>query len=103
MKITLKQLRSQPTIDLLVIHSLQNSLYQAAVTLGDHSYRVVEDNGRPLTRRDKTVLLEQFKDCRIMKTRLRQSSAYDEMVAQPVRDSDNTLEVPLGGQPLEPS
>lgn len=100
MKITLKQLQSQPAIDLLVIHSLQNSLYQATAIIGNDSYCVIAANGRPLTCRDKTALLQHFKECRVLNTRLRQSSAYDEMVSQPVRESANTLDVPLGGQSL---
>lgn len=100
MKVSIEQLQKKPVIDLLIIHSLQNSLYQATAVIGDDSYRVIAANGRPLTARDKTALLQHFKDCRVLNTRLRQSSAYDEMVSQPLRQSANTLEVPLGGQSL---
>jgi len=100
MTITLKQLRKAPCIDKLIIHSLDCSLYQVSVQLGDKELYVISDEGKFLRSHNKLSLQNLFTGMAVKCTVLRQQNAYDEMVGQPVRDGDNFLEVPLGNSDI---
>lgn len=99
MKLSLSQLKALPAIDKLIVHSLECGLYQAGVQVGDAEYTVSDGRGGFLRSHNKHQLLEHFSGCQVLKTVLRHSSAYDEMVGQPVREQTNMLEVPLGNGP----
>ena len=96
MNISLSQLTKVPSIEKLVIHSLDLSLYQASVVIGTEELMVVDDHNRYLRKHSKLELQSLFKNLPIARTVLRQHSAYDEMIGQPVRDGSNHLEVDLG-------
>lgn len=99
MKLSLAELELATRIDCLIVHSLENSLYQASVRLGTEEYWVTDGDGRILKHRNKADLLARFAKCLaralIGRAVLRHSSAYDEMIGQPFREQANTLEVPL--------
>ncbi|GEM75054.1 DUF6482 family protein [Vibrio sagamiensis] len=100
MAIALSKLEKYFYIDKLVIHSIDLALYQASVVIDGQESMIIDDSG--LLLREHSILAMQ-KRCRHLKANthvLRQSSAYDEMVGQPTRETANTLEVPIGNHKL---
>ena len=95
MKLTFRELirRQQPVV--MVVHSLDQALYQVSLTLDGKQYLLSEDNGKIFRRHSLSEVREALQLLPVASVTLRQQSAYDEMIGQPVRDSDNTLEVPL--------
>jgi hypothetical protein len=81
-----------------VVHSLDGSLYQLSVQIGDQEHLVWASSDRPLRTRNILELKEKLVGLEIGELVLRQNSAYDEMVGQP-DSGDNRLEVPLGREP----
>lgn len=96
MTISLKQLRQQPHIDKVIIHSLDFSRYQVSVEINGTEEYVTDDAGQFLHSNNKITLQEMFDDMVYARMVLRQESAYDEMVGQPTREDSNRMEVPLG-------
>ena len=78
-----------------VIHSLEQALYQVTVTISGDSYLLTENSGTILRRHSLQRVRELLRDMPLASVTLRHQSAYDEMIGQPVRAEDNTLEVPL--------
>ena len=78
-----------------VIHSLEQALYQVTVTISGDSYLLTENSGTILRRHSLQRVRELLRDMPLASVTLRHQSAYDEMIGQPVRTEDNTLEVPL--------
>ena len=56
---------------------------------------LAENDGSVFRRRALSQVREALQLLPVAKLSLRQSSAYDEMIGQPLREADNTLEVPL--------
>lgn len=100
MTISLKQLRQQPHIDKVIIHSLDLALYQVSVLIGDREYYLIDDAGKLLRSHNKLSLQNMFNNLPVERMVLRQQSAHDEMVGQPARSGDNFLEVPLGNSDI---
>ena len=78
-KITLQQLQHSVGLTRVVIHSLDFSIYLAYADFG----------AEPL------LVTERLAGVPLPALFLRHQSAYDEMVGQPLRTGDNSLEVPL--------
>jgi hypothetical protein len=101
MKKSLSTLSQYFSLDTLIIHSLDMCLYQASVLIeadGEECW-ICDNNGKLLKTHS---IIEMQKHCSVLKVkqqRLRQRSAYDEMVGGPTK-CDNTLEVPLSDQKL---
>lgn len=96
MVITLDELKQQPCIDKIVIHSIDGMLYQAYADIEGEEFLVVNEQGKPLRHNNKISLQEEFESLPCQKMTLRHQSAYDEMIGQPVREESNQLEVSLG-------
>ncbi|TGD72830.1 hypothetical protein E4634_13580 [Mangrovimicrobium sediminis] len=79
----------------VVVHSLDMALYQVTLQIDGGEHLLAEDSGRPLRSRNLVSLLELLSRLPVASAVLRQRSAYDEMVGQPLRDGDNALELPL--------
>ena len=79
----------------VVIHSLDQALYQVTVVHSGSEHLLVENNGSPFRRRSIGEVLEILRLLPVSSASLRQRSAYDEMIGQPVREGDNVMEVPL--------
>ena len=92
-KISLDQLTGVADRGTLVLESMQNALYQAYFELDGETF-VITDNGAPVRAFSVGKMYERLGGFRFHKALLRQNSAYDEMIGQPMRDS-NTLVVPL--------
>tara|TARA_R110001583_G_scaffold188926_1_gene351493 strand:- start:2522 stop:2845 length:324 start_codon:yes stop_codon:yes gene_type:complete len=98
--ITIKQLRAVPIISKVIMHSLDMSLYQVSVLLDGAEHYVTDDKG-VLLRSFKILELQAlFESLPVEQMVLRQQSAYDEMINQPMRQGSNMLEVPLGNNRL---
>ncbi len=96
MNVSLANLKRFSFIDVVIIHSIDLSLYQVSVVVDGKEYYVVDKRGQPLKSHNKLELQALFKNIDVGVMRLRQQSAYDEMIGQPLRSGDNTLEVSLG-------
>ncbi|GAK87744.1 hypothetical protein JCM19238_5354 [Vibrio ponticus] len=87
-------------LDKLVVHSLDMSLYQVSVEVDGEEHFITDDQGKMLRAFSIVELQKQCANLKADKWVLRQQSAYDEMVGAPIRQQDNTLEVPLGNNKL---
>ncbi|MEH6592125.1 MAG: DUF6482 family protein [Halioglobus sp.] len=79
----------------VVIHSLDQSLYQLSALVDGEEHLVMDDNGRPYRSRNLEKVREILQLLPVASITLRQKSAYDEMIGQPSREEDNTLEIAL--------
>ena len=57
---------------------------------------LAEDSGRPFRRHSLNDVREVLHTLPLAGAKLRQTSAYDEMIGQPPREGSNVMEVPLG-------
>jgi len=94
-KITLQQLQHSVGLARVVIHSLDFSIYLAYADFGGDPLLVTEADGKPLRTHNITAMKQRLAAVPVPALFLRHQSAYDEMVGQPVRAGDNSLEVPL--------
>ncbi len=79
----------------VVIRSLDQALYQATVVLEEGERLLLDSKLRPLRFHSLQAMREALAPLDIGSLTLRQQSAYDEMIGQPLRDGSNVLEVPL--------
>lgn len=100
MAIELSKLSKYFSIDKLVYHSVDLSLYQvSAIIDGEEHY--ITDRKKKFLRASNIIDLQKLlKDVKAKETVLRQTSAYDEMVGGPDKTSSNLLEVPLADNRL---
>ena len=99
MKVAINKLASLD-ISSVVIESVDLSLYIAHVRVGDNEHVITDRQGKVLKTRnllEMQRLLRKAVSCEFF---LRQRSAYDEMVGHAHRASDNSMELPLGREPL---
>jgi len=94
--IYLKSLRRGVEIDKVIVHSLDWSLYQASIVIDGQEQVLAGKDGRPVRARSMLQLEAMFEDFKVKEMVLRQESAYDEMINQPVRECSNRIEVPVG-------
>ena len=95
MKLNFDQFRKLAPCD-VVVHSLDQALYQVTVISAGVEYLLTEENGRPFRRHSMGEVMDILRLMPVRKAVLRQRSAYDEMIGQPPREGDNIMEVPLG-------
>lgn len=79
----------------VVIHSLEQALYQVSVEVGGKTHLLAENSGKIFRCHSLQQAREALQTLPVASLTLRHESAYDEMVGQPVREADNALEVPL--------
>ncbi len=99
MKVAINKLASLD-ISSVVIESVDLSLYIAHVRVGDNEHVITDRQGKVLKTRnllEMQRLLRKTVSCEFF---LRQRSAYDEMVGHVHRPADNSMELPLGREPL---
>jgi hypothetical protein len=99
MKVAINKLASLD-ISSVVIESVDLSLYIAHVRVGDNEHVITDRQGKVLKTRnllEMQRLLRKAVSCEFF---LRQRSAYDEMVGHAHRAADNSMELPLGREPL---
>lgn len=79
----------------VTIHSLVGSLYYVTARMEGQDAVVVEDNGKTLRSRKLQHIRELLQDLPVTSVTLRQESAYDEMVGQPIGPAERRLELKL--------
>jgi len=94
MKISFDELMERDEKVALIIHSLDGSLYQVTVVNGEQEQLLVGKNGKPFRENSLAGARRALRDLPVASLTLRHSSAYDEMIGQPTRDT-NTMEIPL--------
>lgn len=90
---TFAELQQLSHIDKVMIHSLESSMYQVSILLGEEEHYLTTPAGEPLHSRNKTDLQKLFADMQVNQMVLCHTSAYDEMIGLP--STNNRLEVPL--------
>jgi hypothetical protein len=95
MKITIQELQASASVERVVIHSVDCSLYIARATVAGVERLVTDGGGATLKTRNLLDMKQHLAGVPVAQFLLQQQSAYDEMVGQPVREADNTLEVSL--------
>ena len=100
MAIELSKLNKYFSIDKLIYHSVDLSLYQvSAIIDGEEHY--ITDRKKKFLRASNIIDLQKLlKDLKAKETVLRHTSAYDEMIGGPKKTSSNILEVPLADNQL---
>jgi hypothetical protein len=100
LSIELLKLNKYFSIDKLIYHSIDLSLYQvSAIIDGEEQY--ITDGKKGFLRASNIIDLQKLlKDVKAKETVLRHTSAYDEMVGGPEKVSSNLLEVPLADNKL---
>lgn len=78
-----------------IVHSVDQALYQVTVWIEGEEFLLTENNGKTFRRHSLNEVREALQFLPIQQAKLRQTSAYDEMIGQPLRVGDNALEVPL--------
>ncbi len=95
MKISFQRLLRRGRPSHLVIHSLDQALYQVRVRFDAQEFLLTENDGSAFRRHSLNAVREALQLLPVASLTLRQTSAYDEMIGQPSRDCDNALEVSL--------
>lgn len=95
MKIKITDLIHLQPFNKIVIHALDYMLYQVLIEIDSQEHLLYNDDGSPYRCHGTVDIQELFSAYRFSQVILRQSSAYDEMIGQPIRQEANTLEVPL--------
>ena len=101
MTISLSELAAGGPVAKVAIRSVDLSLYQADAWINGQSRLIVDSGGKPLRATNIVKMKQQLALLEITELVLVHSSAYDEMIGQPVRGQDegNELEVPLNPEP----
>ena len=100
MAIELSKLSKYFSIDKLVYHSVDLSLYQVSVIIDGEEHYITDRKKKFLRASNIIDLQKLLKDVKAKETVLRHTSAYDEMVGGPDKTSSNLLEVPLADNRL---
>ena len=86
----------------IVVHSLEQALYQVTVLTETGEQLLVTKDGRALRSRNLQSLRATLQGMPVASATLRHQSPYDEMIGQPLREAANTMEVPLAWEQGEP-
>jgi hypothetical protein len=98
----LDQLKAHPSVDKLIIHSLDLCLYQASAWIHEQEYFLVDATGRHVRTHSLAEMVALLEGVEATEFCLHQQSAYDEMLGQPVRQQANLMEVPLAKTLIQP-
>jgi len=95
MVIALSKLEKFFSIEKVIIHSLDLSLYQASV-LVDNKQLYITDNKRRFIRATSVTAMQKIlSNVKTGNMVLQQNSAYDEMIGLPASSGSNSMEVPI--------
>lgn len=100
MTVKISALKKVERIEKVIIHSLDLCLYQASVIINGQEEYLTDDQGKLLRSFNVLSFQAMFEKYPIAELVVRHTSAYDEMVGQPVRDVSNAIEVPFGRNKL---
>lgn len=94
MTITLKELAKLQPVDKVIIQSLDLALYSLSVEHNGQRHALVDNQGQMLKLHNLMTARELLSQYAIKEMVMQHSSAYDEMVGQPVGNG-NLLEVQI--------
>ena len=95
MKISLAEFRALGEPLPVIVHSLDQALYQVTIVMNGQESLLVENDGGVFRRHGLEGVRRALVDLPVASLVLRQESAYDEMIGQPLREGSNRLEIPL--------
>ena len=95
MALDIAQLFTLGTVEKVIIHSLDLSLYQVSVEVEGQEHFITDNTGKMLRSFNILDIQAQIRGIEYQKMVLRQSSAYDEMIGFTTDSGNNTLEVEL--------
>jgi hypothetical protein len=87
-------------VEKLIYHSIDLSLYQVSVVVEGEEHYITDEKGKFLRSVNLIELQKLLKNLPAIKSVLRHTSAYDEMIGGPEKISSNLLEVPLADNEL---
>jgi hypothetical protein len=87
-------------VEKLIYHSIDLSLYQVSVVVEGEEHYITDEKGKFLRSVNLIELQKLLKNLPTIKSVLRHTSAYDEMIGGPEKISSNLLEVPLADNQL---
>lgn len=99
MKVSLVELGNVGVSE-VVIESVDLSLYIAHARIGDQEHVIADREGKVLKTRNLLEMQRTLRKAVTCEFFLRQRSAYDEMVGHAHQAADNSMELPLGREPL---
>lgn len=100
MAIALSKLNKYFSVDKLIFHSVDLSLYQVSAIIDGQEHYVTNGKNQFLRAANVIELQKLLKDVTAKESVLRHTSAYDEMVGGPEKTFSNLLEVPLADNKL---
>ncbi len=100
MAIALAKLEKYFSVEKLIYHSVDLSLYQVSAIIDGAEHYVSDNRGQLLRAFNLVGLQNQLSSVKAESRVLRHTSAYDEMIGGPEKTSANTLEVPLADNEL---
>jgi len=101
MKMTEKALKRQSAqVQRIVIESVDLSLYLARAVIDGEEHMITDGKGKLLKTYNLLAMKRRLKALVSCDFFLRQQSAYDEMVGHSHSAGANTMEIPMGNQPL---
>lgn len=98
MKITINEFAKTQSPLPVIVHSIDMLGYQATVMVDGKEQLLVGSNGRPLRYQSLMQMREKLNTLPTSSVVLSHQSAYDEMINQPLKESDNTLKVALSSE-----
>jgi len=84
----------------LIYHSIDLRLYPVSVVVEGQKHYITDEKGKFLRSVNLIELQKLLKNLATIKSVLRHTSAYDEMIGGPEKISSNLLEVPLADNEL---
>jgi hypothetical protein len=87
-------------VEKLIYHSIDLSLYQVSAVVEGEEHYITDEKGKFLRSVNLIELQKLLKNLPAIKSVLRHTSAYDEMIGGPEKISSNLLEVPLADNEL---
>ena len=87
-------------ISSVVIVSVDLSLYIAHARVGDNEHVITDRQGKVLKTRNLLEMQRMLRRSVTCELFLRHRSAYDEMIGHAHRAANNSMELPLGSEPL---
>ena len=88
------------SIDKLIYHSLDLSLYQVSAIIDGEEHYLTDEKNKLLRSVNIIELQKLLRPLNAQQTVLRHTSAYDEMIGGPDKTGSNLLEVPLADNQL---
>ena len=99
MKISLEEFANWHEPLPVVVNSIDNAGYLVMVIIDGKEHLLTGKDNKALRHHSLMGMREALAAMPIARMSLRHQSAYDEMIGQPQRLEDNTLEVPLALEP----